>query len=680
MYVKKLATFLILLFFIIMGCAISYHKAPFAFGSGDHTLFHAFGHWIANGEVFTKDFIHFRTPGPYYYYGIMQHFFGQTFLITSTSLLMEAHVFQMVASFFLTLVITKAIWGKYSLSMATAIGLFFLAAPPIYQLRTALPVISLSFYILSFTASQQLKNNIYIICSGMALGLSFWFGQELFIFLSISIIVAEFSAGNSHPTKDRVIRILILGSLALLVVISGLLYFYFKGVELKTFLYNTLYYAFFIQPTGMDTPFPSFDKSSLIYYIWIFYFISSVTILSLSKQLYSPVGIVFTAYTSLRLISMFGRVDILHLMFSISEIVIMGMISLKLLVSCLNKINKKIIISTFFISSVTIFVICVAINGKSSFLLVLPFVFAVMSYYAHTNIDKEKNISYLNPMFAIIGLSIAIFALYPLSTNAIKFSYNTFLITPKDTFLGVQLSKPTLKEFRDVENIINVENPEIIFSYPIRAEYYALTNKHATRFIEFAMQTTPDDVTGAINDLKIKRPEIVIQDLEQTANLSPILFRLSNFISMNYTPIKILDSNNKLEVYKLKKESPNFIRLFDNVYTYNPDHTYTTAGLRTLDNGSIVPVIASNVGESRFIINESAKSVTLQIYPEPNTSSVGIVTIKRGQNLLTREINIKEGEVRVNVPDGIGKTEILLKSNQSGVPVLWLNPRVELNI
>lgn len=680
MYVKKLATFLILLFFIIMGCAISYHKAPFAFGSGDHTLFHAFGHWIANGEVFTKDFIHFRTPGPYYYYGIMQHFFGQTFLITSTSLLMEAHVFQMVASFFLTLVITKAIWGKYSLSMATAIGLFFLAAPPIYQLRTALPVISLSFYILSFTASQQLKNNIYIICSGMALGLSFWFGQELFIFLSISIIVAEFSAGNSHPTKDRVLRILILGSLALLVVISGLLYFYFKGVELKTFLYNTLYYAFFIQPTGMDTPFPSFDKSSLIYYIWIFYFISSVTILSLSKQLYSPVGIVFTAYTSLRLISMFGRVDILHLMFSISEIVIMGMISLKLLVSCLNKINKKIIISTFFTSSVTIFVICVAINGKSSVLLVLPFVFAVMSYYAHTNIDKEKNISYLNPMFAIIGLSIAIFALYPLSTNAIKFSYNTFLITPKDTFLGVQLSKPTLKEFRDVKNIINVENPEIIFSYPIRAEYYALTNKHATRFIEFAMQTTPDDVTGAINDLKIKRPEIVIQDLEQTANLSPILFRLSNFISMNYTPIKILDSNNKLEIYKLKKESPNFIRLFDNVYTYNPDHTYTTAGLRTLENGSIVPVIASNVGESRFIINESAKSVTLQIYPEPNTSSVGIVTIKRGQNLLTREINIKEGEVRVNVPDGIGKTEILLKSNQSGVPVLWLNPRVELNI
>ena len=414
MYVKKSATFLILLFFIIMGCAISYHKAPFAFGSGDHTLFHAFGHWIANGEVFTKDFIHFRTPGPYYYYGIMQHFFGQTFLITSTSLLMEAHVFQMVASFFLTLVITKAIWGKYSLSMATAIGLFFLAAPPIYQLRTALPVISLSFYILSFTASQQLKNNIYIICSGMALGLSFWFGQELFIFLSISIIVAEFSAGNSHPTKDRVLRILILGSLALLVVISGLLYFYFKGVELKTFLYNTLYYAFFIQPTGMDTPFPSFDKSSLIYYIWIFYFISSVTILSLSKQLYSPVGIVFTAYTSLRLISMFGRVDILHLMFSISEIVIMGMISLKLLVSCLNKINKKIIISTFFTSSVTIFVICVAINGKSSVLLVLPFVFAVMSYYAHTNIDKEKNISYLNPMFAIIGLSIAIFCTIPI--------------------------------------------------------------------------------------------------------------------------------------------------------------------------------------------------------------------------------------------------------------------------
>lgn len=678
MVIKKVSTVIVLAVFIIIGCLISHYKAPYAFGSGDHTLFHAFGHWIANGEVFTRDFIHFRTPGPYYYYGIMQYIFGQTFLVTSTSLLMESHVFQMIASFILTLIFSRSILGKASLSMAIAVGIFFLIAPPIYQLRTALPAAALAMYILSMSTDQPFKKNIHTFLSGLLLGLSFWFGQELFIFLSISIFVAEFSAGNHLALKDKFSRIILLGASSLLVIIAGIAYFYIKGVNIKEFLYNTLYYAFLIQPKGMDVPFPYLDLSSLIYYIWIAYFVVAMLIFSISKKLFTPTGVAFTAYASLRLISMFGRADVLHLLFAISELVIMGIIALRLLPSCIKNISKRDILNTIVLFIVSVIVLHFAINGRSSILLVMPFVLLAMSHISkYGNVNNTFKVT-LNPFFSAAGLCIAIVSLYPLSTNAIKLTYNVFFIEPHNTFLGVQLPEATRKEFVEIRKIIEDEKPKNIFSYPIRAEYYALTNNHATRFIEFAMQTTPDDINGAINDLEKSKPDLVIQDLDQTINLSPILSKLSNYISMHYTPIKIIQGVNNLEVYKIKKVPDGRIRLFDNVYIYNPDHTHTTAGLRTQQDGATVPVIATNKGDSRFEISGDARTVYLQIYPEPNCAETGKVTITKGTNSYTKNISLADGRVRIDLADGNDQTEMLLSSGEEGKSILWLNPEVEL--
>ncbi|MEN4657570.1 hypothetical protein ABEI33_09110 [Pantoea agglomerans] len=679
---KKIITFSILLIFTILGCMISYHKAPYAFGSGDHNLFHAFGHWIANGEVFTKDFIHFRTPGPYYYYGIMQYIFGETFLTTSTSLLMESHVFQMFASFALALALTKNFFGKSSLFIATATALFFLAAPPIYQLRTALPAAALALYLLSYSnLSDDNKDskNPQLIISGLLLGISFWFGQELFIFLSISIFAGEFSSGNKFSFKNKIIRILKFGLAALFVIIAGIVYLYLKGVNIHEFLYNTLYYAFFIQPSGMDVPFPSFDKSSLIYYVWIAFFIVSFIILGLSQKLFTPTGVAFSAYASLRLISMFGRADLLHLLFSISELLIMGIVSLRLLRTCFKNINLKTLISTFIISAITIISLYFAIHGKSSALLVMPLALLAVSYLNNTTdellIEKEGS----NAVYAVTGLGIALLALYPMSISTIKLSYYSFFIKPKSEFLGVQLPPDTQKQFLQVKGIIDSQKPESIFSYPIRAEYYALTKKHGTRFIEFAMQTTPDDINNAISDLKENKPQLVIQDLDQTINLSPILNKLSNFIAMNYTPITTIQGVNNLEIYKLKESSGNKIRLFDNIYTYNDDHTHTTGGLRTTENGNITPVIATNTGNSRFIFDENVQSVIIQIYPEPNASASGIIEVIKGTHSVKQVVKLSDGRVKIDLPEGNEKAEILLSSGEMGKSVLWLNPQAELS-
>ena len=309
----------------------------------------------------------------------------------------------------------------------------------------------------------------------------------------------------------------------------------------------------------------------------------------------------------------------------------------------------------------------------------MPLALLAVSYLNNTTdellIEKEGS----NAVYAVTGLGIALLALYPMSISTIKLSYYSFFIKPKSEFLGVQLPPDTQKQFLQVKGIIDSQKPESIFSYPIRAEYYALTKKHGTRFIEFAMQTTPDDINNAISDLKENKPQLVIQDLDQTINLSPILNKLSNFIAMNYTPITTIQGVNNLEIYKLKESSGNKIRLFDNIYTYNDDHTHTTGGLRTTENGNITPVIATNTGNSRFIFDENVQSVIIQIYPEPNASASGIIEVIKGTHSVKQVVKLSDGRVKIDLPEGNEKAEILLSSGEMGKSVLWLNPQAELS-
>lgn len=679
MHYKKYLTWIILISLMIFGALASYAKAPYAFGTGDHMLFHAFGHWIANGEVFTRDFIHFRTPGPYYYYGLLQSLFGQTFRVTSTALLMESHVFQLLAGFVLTLVFTRNILGKPSLSLATAVGIFFIITPPIYQLRTALPALSLACYLYSINNEEIFKKRVQLFASGILLGLSFWFGQELFIFLSLSIFVAEFSFGNKSSLKEKTGSILCIGIAALAVILAGLLFFYANGVSIREFLYNTLYYAFVIQPKGMDVAFPALSSESLVYYTWIMAYLASILIFALSKKLYTPSGIVFTAYASLRLISMFGRVDVLHLLFSISEIFIFATLALRLLPTCLKNVTKSDLLYAIAITAISAIVVMIAAKGKSSIFLVIPFILLALSYAQKRELFVYDFNPVFNFIFAAVGLVLSAWMLNPLSVNTIKFTYSALFSKPTNTFLGVQLPANVRQGFEEVEKVLAEEKAHSIFSYPIRAEFYALSKNHGTRFIEFAPQTTPDDVSGAINDLKKNKPDIVIQDLDQTAFLSPILFDLSNFVYENYEPIKVIQSYSNFEIYKLKSVGAKTLRLYDNVYRFNTDHTDTTAGLRTTQNGTIVPVIATNKKTSLFKIAGDTTYLHIQVYPEPGASTKGIAIVKKGQDTITREVSVADGDISIALPSGEDELEINLKSAEDGKSVLWLNPLVELS-
>ena len=666
---------------VFFGILIVIHKAPFSFGSGDHALFHAFGHWINQGEVFTKDFIHFRTPGPYYFYALIQHFFGETQLSTSIALLSEAHIGQVVASFIMALAISKAFWKRSSLFLAICIGILFLALPAIYQLRTAIPALALGTYVYYLTGNRPEGNFCYLVATGSLLGLSFWFGQEVSLFLMISIGAAEISFRCEKHLSLYLKKITAIIAGIAVILIPVLYYFYSAGVNLKELFYNTLYYAFFIQPKGMDSPFPDLHLGTTIFYAWIWVYIGCAFIFSLKDKLSNPVAIVLFSYIGLRMISMLGRSDFLHLLFSISELFILIPITIALALTDKVKITTNSVIKAVSISLILSLVFWIGISGNSSVLLSIPFILIAYSYSEKLLTTKPQigaaPRTLISTFATLGGAAVVLLLTLPYSKDSINATISTFKSLPTNLVLGTQTPAERKKETDEVQKIITSKKATNIFSYPIRAEYYAFAPQHGTRYVEFAPQTTQDDVRGAISDLKVSRPQLVFRDLDQVSFLSPILHDLSDFIMSNYSSIQIIEGYSHLEVLELKDVPTTTKRLFDNVYTYNTDHAHITAGTRIYPNGKTVLVIATNKGKGLFnITREGARFIEVKIYPEPGAGTEGTVTASVNGKTIEQRVSISEGKVYIPLPDSDGIVQITLESSDSEKSVLWEDPKI----
>lgn len=683
-----LAKLLLLLSIIVaLGISASFVKAPFAFGAaGDHALFHAFGHWIASGDVFIRDFIHFRTPGPYYYYALVQSVLGHTYFATSFALLFEAHVGQAVASFFLALAASRVFWGRASLLLAFVVGLLVVALPAIYQFRTAIPALALALYLFSlFKGDKEYSDKpAALFGTGCLLGLTYWFGQEIFVFLALSIGVAELSIYERKKTKSVAMRALFLVLGVAVVIAPGLLYFASVGVNLKEYFYITFYYAFFVQPKGMDIPFPTLSVQNSIFYFWLAIYVLGASLFALRGKLFTPAGIVFFSYIGLRLISMLGRADTLHLLFAISELFILLPIGVLLY---WQKRKEEQRYSSAIIVLVTLSVIITfGVNGKSSALLLIPFVLLVISVYQNRKyvLSTESLLKYpatgysgYMGMASVLGGALVVIFTYPFSFDSPNATLHAFSQVAQNKLLGVQVPIARKDELEAIRDIIQQHKASSIFSYPVRAEFYSFASKHGTRYVEFAPQTTESDVDAAIRDLKKNKPEIVIKDLDQAASLSPILHNLSDYISSAYKPITILEINSKIEILVPRDIPQSISRFFDNAYTYNLDRTQVTAGLRSYGEGRSVLVLAINRGVGGFIFNSpSAEYVEIKVYPEPGAATTGQVEVSRGEAVTRRVVSVLDGTVRVPVPVGSGEVRVQLQSAEPGKAVLWEDPKL----
>ncbi|MGY6251883.1 hypothetical protein ACXIVK_00370 [Paraburkholderia caledonica] len=668
---------------VACGIAASIGKAPFTFGSGDHALFHAFGHWIAGGQVFTRDFVHFRTPGPYYYYALVQTIMGDRFVSTSFALLAEAHVGQVIGSFFLALAASKVFWNRASLGLALCTGVLFLITPPIYQLRTAIPALCLALYVFSLCAipGKGLSQHARLAAAGLVLGICFWFGQEVCLFLALAIAAAEFSAYRAYAIKTAVVRLLIIAACSLVPVALGILYFYAVGVDIKTFLYNTLYYAFFIQPKGMDLPFPSFNRANALFYVWLLSYVFTTFVFALRGKLFKPAAIVLIAYTGLRLISMLGRADYLHLLFSISELFILLPVSFFLLAGVKREDISRNLVPALLLAVLVAVVLRIGTHGKSSVLLIIPFALLALSYMKFFSGSTEGAASPGTPSFAAMwAASLAglfcVFALnWPSSWGTFAFDYDSFKYKPANEFSGVQMTPQRQRELETVQQEIATRHAKVIFSYPIRAEYYAFTQQHSTRFIEFAPQTTPGDLATAISDLRKNPPALVFRDLVQVAGLSSKLHDLSNYIMSNFRPVRVLQFDTNLEIMVPKAKPSRVNRFYDNVYTYNHDPKKVEALLRPDEEGNTMLILGVQDGSAVFKFDACDDCVIqIRVHEVLHAAAQGDVKIVRNGKAFTTTLSVSDDVMWLPVPPGTGQIEVDLKSHDPQRAVFWRDP------
>lgn len=703
---RILATILLILLVGIGGYA-AFVKAPFAFGFGDNGLFHAFGHWIRNGEVFMRDFIHFRTPGPYYYYAFVQSILGDTFLATSTAILAEAYVFQIAASFFLALAASKALWSRPSLMLAFCTGLIFLFVPPIFQLRTAVPTLALALYLFSLTEKAHVKQHRFLFLTGFTLGISYWFGQEIFVFLALSIAAAEFSAFMGS-TASRAYRIFLLASGVAVTIVPGLVALAAAGVDLGQYLYNTIYYAFVIQPHGMDTSFPHLNSTTIVFYVWFWVLIGSIAILAYCDRLFHPAAVALTSYTCLRMISALGRADILHLWFSISEVFIIFPVSIGLLlwprfrvkqisnaaatafIMVWPKLNARKTAHAATAALIAAILFRIGMKGHASILLAIPLLLVFFSYRTQRLGEFTKTDElFTQPLpinggkaviSSLIGCAAAFAFTYPHSMGQLKSITEAGSSPIRQPVLGVQLPPEGAIEMGVVRKFIADRGAKNIFSYPIRPEFYAFVPHHGTRFVEFEPQTTKEDISSAISDLVKSRPTIVIRDLDQVADLSPVVHELSDFIMSNYQSTEIAYGMHKLELMELRGSSIPMRRLFDHSYEFNTARKDVFSGMRQVATNSTVLVIEIIQNEGIFKFSPGSENVfRARIYPEPGASRIGKVELTRGKHSLVKRVSISDGLVDIPIPAGNDPIEIRLRSADKSKMVLWEDPII-LNI
>lgn len=678
-----LTAFSFLFFILYFGQLLARSRAPYSFGFGDITLFHAFGHWIANGEYYIRDFIHFRTPGPYYYYAIAQSYFGSSYLTTSTALLLEAFVWQAAASFTLTLAVTRVFWGRASPLVALSVAFCILLLSPIFQLRTALPVFAIAFYIFSFSFESNRIKSALLFLAGVIAGISYWFGQEIFIFVVIAVGAAELSLQTISTVRLKRGLIIIFGTTCTIVPV--LVAMSAENVSIKEFFYYTFYYAFVIQPKGMDLPFPKFRIGNLIYYNWFFVLIFSTSIFAYVKQIRHPVSVLVVTYASLRMISALGRADYPHLLFSVSEVFVLLPLGIVAGINAFSlEFDREQMRKSVKLGLCLLLVFYIGIKGHASILLSVPVILLAFNYLAEKNefsYISDCRIPFAGWSITIVPailtfLTIIAFG-YPNSWNTLRSLPDLKVDSPTDTTLGVRLQPAATLQVEKVKKIIENYNVDNIFTYPLRTEYYAFVKHHGARFIEFAPQTTQKNIFDAIADLKKSRPGLVIRDLDQLAAMSPMLHELSDYIMSNYRPITVSLDDNKLEILELLEKPSPLRRLYDQVYMLNTNRTDVTAGVRPTVNGRTSPVIAINHGLAKFKFSPGTENVLrLQVYPEPNCSLFGTVEINYEGKKDVVAIKADDNVVEIPLPSSASGWAITLRSAEFGRAIVWQDPYI----
>ncbi|MCB8839382.1 hypothetical protein [Aurantimonas sp. VKM B-3413] len=664
---------------LALGAMFAWGKAIYSFNFGDNALFFNFARWISHGEIFIRDFIHFRTPGPYYYMAAVQRIFGESFHSTAFALLLEAQVFQPLASFFLALAASRVLLGRASVAIALFSAATFLLMTPIFQVRTAVPTLALAAYVMTQLDAPGRLKQVWPALTGVFLGLTYWVGQEVFILLAFVVFCVELIA-RRDAIAARMTRLVIVGAVALAVIVAGIAALVAAGMPLGSYLYYTLPYALLIQPGGMDLPYPALSLDNLLYYVF-FAEIALVAVLFVLSGLFSrPAALAFLSFAVLRMISALGRSDYLHLTFSISELVVLTPLAVALLPR-LRVAPKRVAYAA--VASILILGIFAAgiLISSSALLTAPPLLCLIARMMAEDPRPLPPLPSWQGIAAGLTGAVAMVAVFWPMSYDSFRYGLDVaFSREPQGQLLGgVQFGYQPARELANVRAFLARHPHKTIFSFPVRPIYYAFADAHASRLTYFEPQTTVEEVAAVISDLKANPPDVVVQDVGQMLSTRPSLVPLADYLASNYHTEWLNRRFHVLELRVPRQTPRRTMRLIDRYSQLSAE------------NPGAIDFSVRSPGDTlstRLVIEaHGAVRHTLDVPPgwqfsaalDEREGHAGTAMVEMTRAGTSKRYMLKAGESQgeLPLPEGEGPLTIVLHPGADGRKAGWIDPRFE---
>ncbi|MBK1625392.1 hypothetical protein [Afifella marina] len=691
------AALFLLLCILSVGVAFAWAKSIYSFQFGDQALFHNFARWINHGEIYIRDFIHFRTPGSYYYLALGQRLFGETFRATSFSILLEPYLFQIAASFALAIAATRALLGRASFAIAVFVAATFLFLTPIFQLRTAIPALALAAYLMTMGGTTPRADRAWSLAAGVLLGLTYWVGQEVFILLAWVIFWVELAA-RKEPFRERLVRLVWIAGSSFAVLAAGIGALALQGMPVGEYLYYTSIYALFIQPVGMDLPFPPFAIENFVYYIFFLEIALIGALFVLSGVFAEPASIAFMSYAILRMVSALGRSDYLHLVFSISELVVLTPIAIAMIWARRGEVARAIdwrsprrLAEALVVALAILTLFAAAIWTSSMVLLLAPPLLCLGTWLQGSPAPaRDRAASALTNLAAgVIGLGAMVAVFYPNSTAAFRFGTDAlFYSVPSRPLIGgVQFRPDQDQELRGVEAFFEEHRPQRIFSYPIRPVYYAFAAEHATRLTYLEPQTTDAEVAGLISDLEIAPADAIVQDVGQMLRARPVLYPLADYIASNYRTVRFNREGRLLELRLLRDEVRPTMRLMDR-YRQLAGENRGRVGFRAIDGAGAGAAAGDGEDDARLVLNAKGRIshrlavaddwvFTTALLECPDCAREADVELMRGENVTRMRLVAGAAADSIPMPAGTGPVTVIFQPSAEGKTAAWIDPRFE---
>lgn len=652
----------IIIGFTAFGCIVALRLFRGAFDLGDVAIYAQLAHNLLNGEAIYKDFFHFRTPGSFFLMAFAMQLFGDTMTAAVFAVKLEVHVYSvLVFALAVGLFLRFRYW---LLGLVTMVSVVLL--PGYLSLRATLAFLSISFYIQSHRVPRY--RYVWLAGAGIMAGITFIFGQDGAAMVLATVAITELCLLRKAilRTKLKEAGIFLAG---LAVGLLPLALYILSVSDIYHFLHYTIYYAFVLQPSGMDVPFPPLDYATAIYFIVPIILFVVFYIFYATKKITLPVAILFI-FVIARLISLFGRTDFGHLIFVLPDIIFITFFAfLHIKQARFDRTTVR-----RFVPFGIGFVVAMlgAMYHVTSLWIVACMGIVMLAFVLRPKLSEAKawrndNVAVLVVLTGLVAMSAYI--LYPCYQDTIRSVIKGSPATAQNID-GLNTDPSTFALVHSVRDAVEPYHPRTIFSYPQQAYFYTLAEHHATRFLSYEPETTMEEQDQTISDLERTKPEVIIFDPAQATGLSKATWKINNYITSHYQLAKLVTGTRLLWVMTPKPAVETHYLVFS-IYQMNDPVAAITRDIQSPDKGIVNGVQVVAGGKAQFHTNKSVNALRVAMFKD-EAGSLGlcgkVVQLSNGNAIASSDLCAETGMATIDL---LPAADSIRLENPSGNPVIF---------